>query len=186
VHFALTAHPTAEWTVQQMREAFPLDTPPRYLLRDRDRIFGKEFVDQLKAMCSKQTLSAPRSPWQRAYVERVIGTIRRECLDHLIIFDERSLQRHLRSFISYYHPSRTHLALAKDCRFRKLEEGREEAGPDSIFFPKQVTSHGKLEQFESAIRPECRQMSRAHTSGELITKRDSTGDAIAFGPVPVV
>jgi putative transposase len=114
VHFAVTAHPTAEWTAQQMREAFPWDTPPRYLLRDRDRIFGKEFVDQLKAMGIKQVLSAPRSPWQRAYVERVIGTIRRECLDHLIIFDERSLQRHLRSFISYYHRSRTHLALAKD------------------------------------------------------------------------
>jgi putative transposase len=114
VHFAVTAHPTAEWTAQQMREAFPWDTPPRYLLRDRDRIFGKEFVDQLEAMGIQQVLSAPRSPWQRGYVERVIGTIRREFLDHLIIFDERSLRRHLSSFISYYHRSRTHLALAKD------------------------------------------------------------------------
>ena len=78
VHFAVTAHPTAEWTVQQLREAFPWETAPRYLLRDRDRIFGQEFVDQVKAMGIKQVLSAPRSPWQRAYVERVIGTIRRE------------------------------------------------------------------------------------------------------------
>jgi transposase InsO family protein len=88
LHFAVTAHPTAEWTVQQLREAFPWDTAPRYLLRDRDRIFGKEFVDQVKVMGIKQVLSAPRSPWQRAYVERVIGTIRRECLDHVIVFNE--------------------------------------------------------------------------------------------------
>jgi putative transposase len=81
VHFAVTAHPTAEWTAQQMREAFPWDTAPRYLLRDRDRIFGTDFVDQVEAMGIKQVLSAPRSPWQRAYVERVVGTIRRECLD---------------------------------------------------------------------------------------------------------
>jgi putative transposase len=114
VHFAVTAHPTAEWTAQQMREAFPWDTAPRFLLRDRDRIFGQDFVDQVKAMGIKQVLSAPRSPWQRAYVERVIGTIRRECLDHLIVFNERSLHRHLQIYISYYHRSRTHLALEKD------------------------------------------------------------------------
>ena len=114
VHFAVTAHPTAEWTAQQMREAFPWESAPRYLLRDRDRIFGKNFVDQVKAMGIKQVLSAPRSPWQRAYIERVIGTIRRECLDHLIIFNERCLLRHLKSFTHYYHRSRTHLALEKD------------------------------------------------------------------------
>lgn len=84
------------------------------MLRDRDRIFGKEFVDQVKAMGIKQVLSAPRSPWQRAYVERLIGTIRRECLDHMIVFNERCLCRHLRMFLDYYHRSRTHLALAKD------------------------------------------------------------------------
>ena len=78
IHFAVTAHPTAEWTAQQLREAFPWDSAPRYLLRDRDCIFGHDFVEQVKAMGIKQVLSAPRSPWQRAYVERVIGTIRRE------------------------------------------------------------------------------------------------------------
>lgn len=114
VHFAVTAHPTAEWTAQQMREAFPWDSAPRYLLRDRDRIFGQDFVKQVKAMGIKQVLSAPRSPWQRAYVERVIGTIRRECLDHLIVFTERSLYRHLRTFVDYYHWTRVHLALEKD------------------------------------------------------------------------
>jgi len=114
VHFAVTAHPTAEWTAQQLREAFPWDTAPRYLLRDRDRIFGKDFVEQVKAMGIKQVLSAPRSPWQRAYVERVIGTIRRECLDHMIVFNERSLYRHVQGFLEYYHRNRTHLALEKD------------------------------------------------------------------------
>ena len=118
VHFAVTAHPTAEWTAewtaQQLREAFPWDSAPRYLLRDRDRIFGHEFVEQVKAMGIKQVLSTPASPWQRAYVERLIGTIRRECLDHMIVFNERCLYRYLKSFRDYYHHSRTHLALAKD------------------------------------------------------------------------
>jgi transposase InsO family protein len=114
LHFAVTAHPTAEWTAQQLREAFPWDSAPRYLLRDRDRIFGHDFVEQVKAMGIKQVLSAPRSPWQRAYVERVIGTIRREFLDHLIVFNEASLSRHLHAFIDYYHRTRTHLSLDKD------------------------------------------------------------------------
>src|SRR5262249_17278586 len=96
LHFGATADPTAEWTAQQLREAFPWESAPRYLLRDRDRIFGKGFVDQVKAMGIKQVLSAPRSPWQRAYVERVIGTIRRECLDHIIVLNERCLYRHLK------------------------------------------------------------------------------------------
>ena len=101
VHFAVTAHPTAEWTAHQLREAFPWDSAPRYLLRDRDRIFGEEFVQQVKAMGIQQVLSAPRSPWQRAYVERVIGTIRRECLDPVIVFHPSSLSRHLRLFLDY-------------------------------------------------------------------------------------
>ena len=97
VHFNVTTHPTAEWTAQQLREAFPWDTAPRYLLRDRDRILGQAFVDQVQAMGIKQVLAAPRSPWQRVYIERVIGTIRRECLDHVIVFNQRSLYRHLQA-----------------------------------------------------------------------------------------
>ena len=114
VHFNVTAHPTAEWTAQQLREAFPFEQIPRYLLRDRDRIYGGEFTKDVKAMGIKEVLSAPRSPWQRAYVERVIGTIRRECLDHVIVLNEASLYRHVKSFLTYYHESRTHLSLAKD------------------------------------------------------------------------
>ena len=88
VHFHVTAHPTTDWVVQQLREAFPFDRAPRYLLRDRDRIFGSDFTKQVQAMGMDEVLSAPRSPWQRAYIERLIGTIRRECLDHVIVFNE--------------------------------------------------------------------------------------------------
>jgi putative transposase len=114
LHFNVTAHPTAEWTGQQLREVFPFDQLPRYLLRDRDAIFGDEFRGQVRDMGIHEVLSAPRSPWQRAYVERVIGSIRRECLDHVTIFHETSLRRILGSYFGYYHRSRTHLSLSKD------------------------------------------------------------------------
>jgi Integrase core domain len=114
LHFNVTAHPTAKWTEQQLREAFPFDQLPRYLLRDRDAIFGDEFREQVRGMSICEVLSAPRSPWQRAYVERVIGSVRRECLDHVIVFHESSLRRILTSYFDYYHRSRTHLSLGKD------------------------------------------------------------------------
>ena len=114
VHFAVTAHPTAAWTAQQLREAFPWDSAPRYLLRDRDGIFGSDFTAQVKELGIREVLCAPQAPWQRAYVERVIGTLRRECLDHVIVFGEESLYWHLKLFVTYYHESRTHLSLDKD------------------------------------------------------------------------
>ena len=109
VHFNVTAHPTAEWTAQQLREAFPFEHVPKYLLRDRDRIFGVDFTKQVEDLSIEEVLSAPRSPWQRAYIERVIGSIRRECLDHVIIVHEAALRRHLKLFLEYYRQSRTHL-----------------------------------------------------------------------------
>ena len=114
LHFNVSRHPTAEWAGQQLRETFPFDHVPRYLLRDRDRIFGWDFRERVRDMDIEEVLSTPRSPWQRAYVERVIGSIRRECLDHLIVFNEASLRRALRSYFGYYHKSRTHLSLGKD------------------------------------------------------------------------
>jgi transposase InsO family protein len=114
VHFNVTPHPTAEWTAQQMLEAFPFEQAPKYLLRDRDRIYGHEFRKQVEIMNINEVLGAPRSPWQRAYVERLIGSIRRECLDHMIVFGEESLRRTLRSYFAYYHRSRLHLSLNKD------------------------------------------------------------------------
>jgi putative transposase len=103
-----------EWTAQQLLEAFPWDAAPRYLLRDRDGNYGKTFRDAAKWLGIEEVLCAPRSPWQNAYAERLIGSIRRECLDHVIVFDEPGLGRALRSYFQYYVHSRTHLSLAKD------------------------------------------------------------------------
>jgi transposase InsO family protein len=114
LHFNVTAHPTAAWTAQQIREAFPWDTAPRFLVRDRDGIYGKAFQDCVTAMGVEEVKTAQQSPWQNPYAERLIGSIRRECLDHVIVFNERSLRRILRSYVDYYHDCRTHLSLGKD------------------------------------------------------------------------
>src|SRR6266481_6368839 len=115
LHFGVTTNPTSEWTAQQIREALPWDTAPRYLIRDRDAAYGSAFRSRLKAMEVVELLSAPRSPWQNAYAERVIGSIRRECLNHFIVLNKRHLRRLLASYLGYYHRSRTHLSLGKDC-----------------------------------------------------------------------
>lgn len=114
VHFDVTAHPTAQWTAQQLLEALPFETAPRYLLRDREAIYGEKVKRRISALGIEEVITAPRSPWQNAYVERVIGSIRRECLDHAIILNERHLRRILREYISYYHNCRNHLSLDKD------------------------------------------------------------------------
>ena len=114
VHFNVTDSPTAAWTAQQIVEAFPDDSSPRYLLRDRDGIYGDEFRRRMKGMGFAEVLTAPRSPWQNPFAERMIGTIRRELLDHVIVLNEGHLRRRLRAYLRYYHQSRTHLALAKD------------------------------------------------------------------------
>ena len=115
IHFAVTQNPTQAWLALQMTEAFPWDTAPRYLLRDRDASYGPAFRDRVQVMGIKEVVTAPRSPWQNAYVERLIGSIRRECLDHIIIFNEHHLRRVLSSYFQYHHQTRTHLALDKDC-----------------------------------------------------------------------
>jgi len=114
IHFNVTEHPTAEWTATQIAQAFPWNTPPRYRLRDRDRIYGDAFRRQVANLHITEVLTAPRSPWQTPYVERLIGSIRRECLDHIIVINESSLRRTLKSFFAYCHDSRCHLALNKD------------------------------------------------------------------------
>ena len=114
VHFNVTDSPTAAWTAQQVVEAFPDDSAPRYLLRDRDSIDGSEFRRRVKGMRIAEVLTAPRSPWQNPFAERVIGTIRRELLDHVIVLNEKHLRRRLRSYLRYYPGSRTHLSLEKD------------------------------------------------------------------------
>jgi transposase InsO family protein len=114
IHVNVTAHPTAAWTAQQIREARPWDTAPRFLIRDRDTIYGSDFRRAAQAIGIDEVLTAPRSPWQNPFVERAIGSLRRECLDHVIVWNERSLRRCLQQYLAYYHAWRTHLALDKD------------------------------------------------------------------------
>ncbi len=111
VHFNVTEHPSAAWTAQQVIEAFPFDEAPKYLLRDRDGIYGDEFVARVHGMGIEEILTAPRSPWQNPYLERLIGSIRRECLDHVIVLNEEHLRRILREYFAYYHADRPHMSL---------------------------------------------------------------------------
>jgi putative transposase len=112
--FNVTEHPTAQWTGQQIIEAFPWDTAPKYLLRDRDAIYGSQFQQRVQNMGIEEVLTAPRSPWQNAFVERVIGSIRRDCLDHVVVLNDRHLKRILTSYFNYYHRWRTQLSLGMD------------------------------------------------------------------------
>ena len=114
IHFAVTANPTAEWTARQLLEASPWDSAPRYLLRDRDGIYGEKFHEMTERLGIREVLTAPRSPWQNPYVERLIGSIRHECLDHVIALNESGLHRVLKSYFEYYERTRTHLSLGKD------------------------------------------------------------------------
>ena len=111
VHFNVTDHPTARWTAQQIVEAFPYDGAPRYLLRDRDRIYGSYFANRVRGMGIEEVLIAPRSPWQNPFVERLIGSIRRECVDHVLVINQAHLLRILREYFAYYHDSRPHQSL---------------------------------------------------------------------------
>ena len=112
--FAVTRNPTAEWLAQQILEAFPWDTAPAYLVRDNDAAYGRVLTRRLRAMGIRDRPITPRSPWQNAYVERLIGTIRRDCLDHVLIFGEQHLRRVLELYALYYNRTRTHLGLDKD------------------------------------------------------------------------
>jgi putative transposase len=114
LHFGVTEHPTSEWIAQQLTEAFSERDAPRYLLHDHDSSYGNVFRDRIQSLGIEEVVTAARSPWQNAFVERLIGSIRRECLDHVVVLNKRHLRRLLRSYFGYYHRSRTHLALAKD------------------------------------------------------------------------
>jgi putative transposase len=114
VHFNITAHASAGWTAQQVIEAFPFDQAPRYQIRDRDSIYGDEFRRLIEGLGIEETLIAPRSPWQNPYCERLIGSIRRECLNHVIVLSEAHLKRILKSYFEYYHQARTHLSLERN------------------------------------------------------------------------
>jgi len=114
IHFAVTEHPTAAWAAQRVVEAFPWDTAPRCLLRDRDGVYGDWFRRRVKNMGIEGVLTAPHSPWQNPCSERLNGSVRRECLDHVIVFSENHLRRVLADCVAYYNGSRTHLSLEMD------------------------------------------------------------------------
>src|SRR5437867_5318838 len=125
VHFNVTEHPTAAWTAQQLVDAFPDASAPPYLLRDRDSIYSFAFRQRVKGLRIREVLTAPHSPWQNPFAERLIGSILRECLDHVLVLSERHLRRLLTSYFAYYHRARTHLALQKDA-----PDGRPIEGPE--------------------------------------------------------
>ena len=144
----ITEHPTAKWTTQQIVEAFPWEIAPRYLLRDRDKIYGSFFQDRVKNMDIKEVKISPRSPWQSPYVERIIGSIRRECLDHMIVFNESHLKKILTSYLSYYHRYRTHLTLDGDCPESRTVQTKEMG--KVIAFPEVGGLHHHYERRKTA------------------------------------
>ena len=114
VHFNVTNSPTAHWTSLQILQAFPWDSAPRYLLRDRDGVYGHQFISTVRSMRIREVKIAPRSPWQNPFAQRFVGTLRRDCLNHVIVLSENHLGRIVRNYLGYYHSSRTHLSLDKD------------------------------------------------------------------------
>jgi putative transposase len=124
VHLAVTNHPTAEWTARQLIHAFPEETAPRYLIRDRNGIYGDAFTRTVATLGPREVLIAPRAPWQNPFVERVIGSIRRECLDHFLVLSERHLRRLLRAYLAYYNTVRPHQALDQNSPHPRSVESR--------------------------------------------------------------
>ena len=131
LHFNVTEHPTGAWTAQQIVEAFADRDAAQYLIRDRDSRYSAEVRLRIKSLGIHEILTTLKSPWQNPYAERLIGSIRRECLNHYIILNARHLKRTLASYFRYYHESRTHLSLDKDCPFPRdvLTEGKIVATP---------------------------------------------------------
>ncbi len=125
LHFNVTDHPTAAWTARQLLEACGTNDAPLFLVRDRDAIYGETFRRQVATLKIQEVLTASRSSWQNAYVERVIGSIRRECSNHIIVLGKHHLRRIVSSYVRYYNNTRTHLSLEKDAPV-----GRREQPPD--------------------------------------------------------
>jgi transposase InsO family protein len=144
VHLSITEHPTAAWTAQQVIEAFPDDTAPRWLLRDRDAVYGHVFRCRVAGMGITELITSPSSPWQNPYAERLVGSIRRECLDHVIVLGERHLRRLLTAYLTYYHAARTHLALEKDAPTRRRVQTPAEGSV--VAFPEVGGLHHRYER----------------------------------------
>jgi transposase InsO family protein len=122
----ITDAPTGEWAAKQVLESFDIERPPTMLVRDQDRKFGDDFNEAVEGAEIRQILSASRCPWQNGYVERVLGTIPRECLDDMIIFNAGHLRRVLDEYVAYYNESRTHLDIDKDCPVSRTVQERDQ------------------------------------------------------------
>ena len=150
VHFNVTFHPTSAWVIQQLRESFPYDGAPKYLIFDRDSIFSAAVVRFVKAMGTKPVRTVYRSPWQNAVAERWIGSCRRELLEHVVILGERHLVRLIRSYLSYYHKDRCHLGLAKDAPQVRAVTPRPSANAKVIALTRVGGVHHRYEWQEAA------------------------------------
>jgi transposase InsO family protein len=144
VHVDVTDHPTAAWAAQQLVESFPEETAPKYLLRDRDAIYGDVFVRRVKGLGMSEIVIAPRAPWQNPFAERVIGSIRRECLDHVIVFNERHLRRLLRRYLAYYNATRPHQSLHNDSPYPR--EVQTSAGGRIVAIPQVSGLHHRYQR----------------------------------------
>lgn len=150
LHCAVTRHPTASWVVQQLRNAFPWDTAPRYLIFDRDTKFGGSVREALRAFGVEPVRTAFRSPWQNGTAERWVGSVRRELLDHVVVLGEDHLRRLLLEYVAYYNEDRGHLSLDKDSPERRPVEGRPAEGPQVVGLPRVGGLHHRYEWREAA------------------------------------
>lgn len=150
LHFNVTYHPTSVWVIQQLREAFPYDTAPRYLIFDRDSIFSAAVVEFIKAMGTKPVRISYRSPWQNGTAERWIGSCRRELLEHVVVLSERHFIRLVRSYISYYHEDRCHLGLHKDTPNERAATPRPSSTARVVALPRVGGLHHRYEWREAA------------------------------------
>ena len=152
LHFNTTEHPTSHWIVQQLREAFPEASPPKYLILDRDGKFGGDVTEMLECLGSQLIRTAYRSPWQNGVAERWVGSCRRELLDHLIVLNEAHLRRLVREYIRYYHEDRTHDGLDKDTPGQRPVE-RRGADPSQLLAMPRVGGLHALSSLPDRIDP---------------------------------
>ena len=150
LHFNVTAHPSAEWTARQIVQAFPWDTAPRYLLRDRDSIYSDVFRRCVQGMGVREVLISRQSLWQNPFAERLIGSLRRECLDHMVILGEDHLRRILAEYVNYYHHDRTHYALERDTPFYRPVEPKPTDAFQPVALPRLGGLHHRYEWREVA------------------------------------
>jgi putative transposase len=144
LHVNVTANPTADWAAPQVVEALPWETHVRFLFRDSDQIYGDAFQSRIDGLGLQEVVTAPASAWPNAYCERVIGTLRRECLDHVVAINEQQLKRVLDSYVVYYNRARTHLSLAKDAPAGRLSSSRK--GGAVVAFPEVGGLHHRYER----------------------------------------